>query len=894
MSHGDKVLEMPAGFKLMGSTPSCPVAAMADEERNFYALQFHPEVTHTTQGEAIIGRFVHEICGCKSDWNMPDYIGEAVEKIRAQVGTDEVILGLSGGVGLERGRRADPPRHRRPADLRVRRPRPAPQGRRQDGHGHVQQEPRRESAAHRRLRPVHGPPGRRDGPGAEAQDHRPRIRRSVPGTGQAADERPLARAGHDLPGRDRIGRQGQEGPDDQEPPQRGRPAGNAEPQAAGTAARTVQGRSAQAGRRPGPAARHGLPPPVPGPGPGRAHPRRSEARVRRPAARSGRDLHRGTAQHPVRVAARAGHRRRQGARELVRSDVAGVRRVPAGKIRRRDGRRPHLRIRRGAARRADAGLHDGAVGAPAARAAGQGLESHHQRAWQFAKLSGSAGFGKANVNDSASGIRLFTQPRSLLVSNSDSNAVIVDYWDRRASLSVAEWEDFYHRVTPLLMRTRLPEQYNDPARRRELVNDFFEDKILLATATTKAGPLQSAHALHRYLKNYARDRLRAEADAPFEPAEPDAIASLPAEPVDLAEQQLLHEAGIDVRAAEASAGAFIMGTLDEADRILLHRDTCAPDESQSINSIGTRYGIKAPYHRAKQLGITRSKGDTYRDYRMSKIGAWLAGPEALCGGPMNIALHPSLIDIEHDLFGPDDEIVPVGEPDADSAIGTDGAALPIPGHLLELVQRRVAATQRKLPLAVGQIRAVVRVPGAQADGRALGKTCGILLERWLGGRYWAGSLVAQEAAYATDRDLVLQDDDGLVAPEAAMVQTWNPVEMELTGDEVLLGTLTPTALRAASILGDPSFAVRDAGRDFVAPRPGRVGAWDLDDETTLTTGTPLGEDDDPRLAYQALYRKLAAELTLASLSRRAKAEAGMAFAGTGWLSWLRQVFVRRP
>jgi GMP synthase (glutamine-hydrolysing) len=98
MSHGDKVLEMPEGFKLMGSTDSCPVAAMADEERRFYALQFHPEVTHTSQGEAIIGRFVHEICGCKSDWNMPDYIGEAVEKIRAQVGTDEVILGLSGGV----------------------------------------------------------------------------------------------------------------------------------------------------------------------------------------------------------------------------------------------------------------------------------------------------------------------------------------------------------------------------------------------------------------------------------------------------------------------------------------------------------------------------------------------------------------------------------------------------------------------------------------------------------------------------------------------------------------------------------------------------------------------------------------------------------------------------
>ncbi|HEU4850997.1 MAG TPA: glutamine-hydrolyzing GMP synthase [Telluria sp.] len=98
MSHGDKVLEMPPGFKLMGNTESCPIAAMFDEERQFYALQFHPEVTHTAQGKAILGRFVHEICGCKSDWNMPDYISEAVESIRKQVGKDEVILGLSGGV----------------------------------------------------------------------------------------------------------------------------------------------------------------------------------------------------------------------------------------------------------------------------------------------------------------------------------------------------------------------------------------------------------------------------------------------------------------------------------------------------------------------------------------------------------------------------------------------------------------------------------------------------------------------------------------------------------------------------------------------------------------------------------------------------------------------------
>ncbi len=98
MSHGDKVAELPPGFKLMASTPSCPIAGMADETRRFYAVQFHPEVTHTKQGRAILERFVHEICGCGTDWNMPDYVSEAVERIRAQVGREEVILGLSGGV----------------------------------------------------------------------------------------------------------------------------------------------------------------------------------------------------------------------------------------------------------------------------------------------------------------------------------------------------------------------------------------------------------------------------------------------------------------------------------------------------------------------------------------------------------------------------------------------------------------------------------------------------------------------------------------------------------------------------------------------------------------------------------------------------------------------------
>jgi GMP synthase (glutamine-hydrolysing) len=98
MSHGDKVTRLPAGFKVMASNESCPIAGMADETRRFYAVQFHPEVTHTKQGRAIYERFVHEICGAERQWNMPEFVPQAVKRIREQVGSEEVILGLSGGV----------------------------------------------------------------------------------------------------------------------------------------------------------------------------------------------------------------------------------------------------------------------------------------------------------------------------------------------------------------------------------------------------------------------------------------------------------------------------------------------------------------------------------------------------------------------------------------------------------------------------------------------------------------------------------------------------------------------------------------------------------------------------------------------------------------------------
>ncbi|GHD68292.1 glutamine-hydrolyzing GMP synthase [Jeongeupia chitinilytica] len=98
MSHGDKVTALPDGFKMIAETPSCPIAAMADDDKGFYGVQFHPEVTHTLKGREMINRFVLEIAACKPGWTMPNYVDQAVQRIREQVGSDEVILGLSGGV----------------------------------------------------------------------------------------------------------------------------------------------------------------------------------------------------------------------------------------------------------------------------------------------------------------------------------------------------------------------------------------------------------------------------------------------------------------------------------------------------------------------------------------------------------------------------------------------------------------------------------------------------------------------------------------------------------------------------------------------------------------------------------------------------------------------------
>jgi GMP synthase (glutamine-hydrolysing) len=98
MSHGDRVTRLPPGFNVIAETAAAPFAGIADEARGYYGIQFHPEVTHTTQGRAILQRFVHEICGCASLWTSSNIIESMIQSVRTQVGQDEVMLGLSGGV----------------------------------------------------------------------------------------------------------------------------------------------------------------------------------------------------------------------------------------------------------------------------------------------------------------------------------------------------------------------------------------------------------------------------------------------------------------------------------------------------------------------------------------------------------------------------------------------------------------------------------------------------------------------------------------------------------------------------------------------------------------------------------------------------------------------------
>lgn len=201
-------------------------------------------------------------------------------------------------------------------------------------------------------------------------------------------------------------------------------------------------------------------------------------------------------------------------------------------------------------------------------------------------------------------------------SDSDINARIKAYWNRRSTLSESEWADFFRVVIPFLMRTRLPAEYSDPARREALVMDFFQDKILLNAETSQAGPLTSTLALHGFLQNYERDMRR---KAPEEEVLDDGLAE-PDRPDRHAD--VLGAAGINVGDAIRSAERFVEG-LEVGEQAYLKANSCADGKPEPVINIAQRYSVRNHHQRAKQLGITLSKGETYRGYEKTKIGAWL-------------------------------------------------------------------------------------------------------------------------------------------------------------------------------------------------------------------------------------------------------------------------------
>ena len=212
-----------------------------------------------------------------------------------------------------------------------------------------------------------------------------------------------------------------------------------------------------------------------------------------------------------------------------------------------------------------------------------------------------------------------------------TEARILDYWIRRKfGLSETEWTDFYSLVMPVLLRTKLSPEYVDSTARNNLATIFFSEKIFLNASTSDAGPLENIHVLHGYLKNFARDLQRKQEHYTTLPehdlAEDEALVD-PKEPEEKTFQTIvqgLADAGIEVGEAAHSADQFL-GTLERGERAYLRYHTCSEEENREpISSIAKRWELGSSYHyKARQLGITRSKGETYVGYEKTAIGGWL-------------------------------------------------------------------------------------------------------------------------------------------------------------------------------------------------------------------------------------------------------------------------------
>jgi len=213
------------------------------------------------------------------------------------------------------------------------------------------------------------------------------------------------------------------------------------------------------------------------------------------------------------------------------------------------------------------------------------------------------------------------------VEKAHGHEKIIAYWSKRKTgLSRQEWADFYQLLFPLLMRTQLPDEYASQDRRRELVSDFIADKIILNAETSAAGPLESVYALHSYLKRYAIDRLRQQLPESEIDDEPGAGCAIG---LSIDQTQLLAEAGIDIEHAINTADSFLAG-LESAERAYLTQSTCADTHAaEPVSAVASRLQLGSSYHyKAKQLGITGSKGGFFHGYENTKIGRWLTAAGA--------------------------------------------------------------------------------------------------------------------------------------------------------------------------------------------------------------------------------------------------------------------------
>lgn len=245
-------------------------------------------------------------------------------------------------------------------------------------------------------------------------------------------------------------------------------------------------------------------------------------------------------------------------------------------------------------------------------------------------------------------------------------------------------------------------------------------------------------------------------------------------------------------------------------------------------------------------------------------------------------LYPPIERLRRELFSTlDIPAPPEPAPDLDPA-GDDAIPPPMPDFLREHIARTVAAQAAypSAPPAVGQIRAISAVNTIERqNSRPLGRNVGVLLSAHLGGKRWQGWLVTADTDYATDRDLLVEEEDGPADPQAGMIMTRLPLRVMLQGDEAIFAKLSPARLGAVIALAESP-----VGAEPLPSRPGHIFARDLDTDHVGITGSPLGAPNDPRHAYFALHQRLADEMTAAADASVAQAEGKPARSSLlGWL-----------